>query len=412
LTNDIPTAAVGYDVANDSITMGLNPEFCLAQEDSQMKGLLKHEFNHITFGHLSSRKPSDTSLFKLWNIATDCANNSLIEEEANNSSNVKKLPDCVIVPGRRSVMSKEKLDKMSEQEREAHTKFADIIAGLPKLETSEYYFYKIYEKIKDDPSFGGLNGQGNFEISFEPGGGDGSLDSHEFWGNIPEEQREFIEQKIKQAVAEAVKTADRQSNGWGNIPSHVVAEIRRSVTQTINWRTILRQFVGSISRGARTSSIKRINRRYPYIHPGTKRGYQTKLLIAIDQSGSVDDSMLGTFFAELDSLTKKVDVSILPFDCEASESEIIEWKKGSKLDLKRTRMGGTDFNAPSRIFNDQKNRNRWDGMLIMTDGCAPSPEAVRKKRGWVLGKGCKLEFPSSELIINVGDEGNMTGAWR
>ena len=139
-----------------------------------------------------------------------------------------------------------------------------------------------------------------------------------------------------------------------------------------------------------------------------------KLLIAIDESGSVSDDMLEMFFAELESLTKKVDVTLLHFDCSAEMKHLYEWKKGMRPKLERVKMGGTNFSAPTELANDVRNRGRWDGMLIMTDGCASKPCASRLKRGWVLGQGCHLTFEKEcdEIQIFLSKERPMSGAWR
>jgi predicted metal-dependent peptidase len=184
------------------------------------------------------------------------------------------------------------------------------------------------------------------------------------------------------------------------------------VSTVINWRSLLRQFVGTLLRGNRTTSIKRINKRYPYIHPGTKRSYQAKLLLAMDQSGSVDNDMLADFFQELSTLARKLDVELLPFDCSADARDIFKWKRGTNPKLTRTKAGGTNFSAATEVFNDPKNRGRWDGLMILTDGEAPAPVSCRGKRGWILGKGQKLHFSTSELQIFLSKETPMTGAWR
>jgi predicted metal-dependent peptidase len=224
--------------------------------------------------------------------------------------------------------------------------------------------------------------------------------------------QEYVQGKVRALSEKAVHHADARANGWGNIPVELRDEIRRSVSNVINWRNVLRQFVGMLSRGHRSSSIKRINKRYPYIHPGTKRSHAAKLLVAIDESGSVDDSMLEMFFAELEQLTKRVDVTLLHFDCSCDEADVYEWKKGTRPKLQRMRAGGTNFDAPTNLVNDPKNRGRWDGWLCMTDGCAPAPGPSRLKRGWILGQGCKLAFPSKEIQISMNKERVNHGAWR
>ncbi|NBQ47768.1 MAG: hypothetical protein EBU33_04845, partial [Sphingobacteriia bacterium] len=129
-------------------------------------------------------------------------------------------------------------------------------------------------------------------------------------------------------------------------------------------------------------------------------------------SGSVDNTQLALFFNELSALTKKVSVTILPFDCDANIKDTFEWKKGTNPDLKRVRGGGTDFNAPTRIANDPKNRGRWDGMLIMTDGECTLPSPSRIKRGWVISPGHKLLFSTDEITITLDPTPKKSGAWR
>jgi predicted metal-dependent peptidase len=51
----------------------------------------------------------------------------------------------------------------------------------------------------------------------------------------------------------------------------------------------------------------------------------------------------------------------------------------------RTRCGGTDFDAVAKFVNDTKNRGRWSGIIILTDGYAPTMSAVNgAKVLWVV----------------------------
>lgn len=411
-TRDIPTAAVTFNPETDEICLVWNPEFFQSLTNWEIKGVLTHEFYHLVFCHLSARRKNPP---KMWNVATDLAINSIIVDNASSSSNNndvtgkddRPLPKCVLLPGQWPTMPDGR--ELSKDEK-AGAEVAALIASFPPKMASEWYFNKLQE----------LKQKMQQEGKLQPGDGDGSegwidsMDDHSMWDDVPEEKREYIEGKVKSIVEKAVKHADGQSNGWGDIPSELREGIRRSVSNIVNWRAVMRQFIGSMVRGSRTSSIKRINRRYPYIHPGTKRGYVAKLLIARDESGSVYDSMLEEFTSELFSLTRKIEVDFLPFDCYCDPADVVRVNKGQfpKKVMTRTRGGGTDFNAPTRVFNDPKNRGRWDGLLILTDGEAPAPEPCRGKRGWVLAKGCNLMFPSPELQIFIDKEKSMSGAWR
>lgn len=458
-TKDLPTAGVTFDQKFDDITMYWNPDFFASLSDSEVRGVLIHEFYHLIFQHISTRlkKPA-----KMWNVATDLAINSIIVTGENKAAT---LPKGGLIPGQFPIAPDD--DKPITKEQKAAMPMANLIESFPHGQASEWYFDRLKEKAeqvqqqqKDSCPVHGKDGSGQGSGSEQEqdqnnsnnsdkgnkagnkknkqkgtekdqdhgqGGHDhdkdaapctcgedwlDSMDDHSGWEQIPEELREKVKGQVANIVEKAVRQADSQANGWGNIPGHLREEIRKSVVRTVDWRNVLRNFVGSLERGNKTTSMKRINKRYPYIHPGTKRGYTAKLLVAVDQSGSVSDQMLSLFFGELASLTKRVSVTILPFDYTVAEKDMVEWKKGTNPDIKRVRGGGTDFNAPTVFANDPKNRGKWDGMLILTDGECSPPGPSRIKRGWVLGQGCKLHFPTDEITISLDPNPQKSGAWR
>lgn len=400
-TTDIPTAAVAYDPEYDDITLYWNPDFLSPMSDAEVRGLLTHEFYHLVFDHLTTRRKTPP---KMWNVATDLAINSLIADHAA-SGNTIALPQGGLVPGVFPMPASANGRQPTEEEKAA-APIALLISQLPKNQASEWYFEKIRQKAEEEKSKGNGSTLDNLFGDLD------SMDDHSTWDQIPDDLKELVKGKVKAIVERATKAADSQANGWGTIPAELREQIRASVTPTVNWRNVLRQFVGSLARGERSTTVKRINKRFPYIHPGTKRGYVAKLLVAIDQSGSVDDTQLAIFFSELAALTKKVSVTILPFDCSADLKDSFEWKKGSKVEPKRVRGGGTDFNAPTRILNDPKNRGRWDGMLILTDGECDKPIGSRLKRGWVISPGHKLLFTTDETTIHIDSKPASDGPWR
>jgi len=411
-TRAIPTAAVAYNPKDDEFTLFWNPEFFSKLSNSEICGVLTHEFYHLVFGHISVRRKTPP---RTWNIATDCAINSIILQSAGKSRNEsdepgsRALPKGCLIPGEKLQLP-EGGRELTESETAAFEHFSNLIESFPTMQASEFYFNKLIEDKKNNPDKYPQPGDGEGEGEGIPGAD--SIDDHSGWDDIDDEKREYIEGKVRSLVEKAQRHADGKSNGWGNIPAELQGEIRRSVSNVVNWRSVLKQFIGSMSRGERSTSIKRINRRYPYIHPGIKRAHTARLLIAIDQSGSVDDEQLGSFFSELGSLTKRTTVDILPFDCSADIKDMFEWKKGTHPKLERVRGGGTDFNAPTAIVNDVKNRGKWDGFLILTDGECGAPDSSRVKRGWVLSKGHELLFETSELKVYVDETKQMTGAWR
>ena len=85
----IPTAGVRVNTETAQFEMLYNPEFFAQLSDVHKAGVLKHEFYHLIFEHVTSRKPEGINPL-LWNFATDLAINSHLEGE---------LPDSCLMPG-------------------------------------------------------------------------------------------------------------------------------------------------------------------------------------------------------------------------------------------------------------------------------------------------------------------------
>ncbi len=470
-SKDIPTAGVSYDTRYDDVTLYWNPDFFASLNDEEIRGVLVHEYYHLIFQHISTRlkKP-----MRMWNIATDLAINSIILDPSMRMGKPYALPTGALVPGRFPVTPegraftkeekaamplaeliesfptneasewyfdrlKEKAEDVQKQQRQKcpvhgndsqddksdhQCQSEDAPNNSNNSATSNNAAKKKSKKkgTEQQPSTADGSDHGDHSPARDQDlddctccSGDAwidTMDDHSGWEAIPEDLREKVKGQISSMVDKAAKLADSQSNGWGSISAELREEIRKSVSRIVDWRTVLRNFVGSLQRGSKTTSMKRINKRYPYVHPGTKRGYMAKLLVAIDQSGSVSNEMLSLFFGELTSLTKHTSISILPFDTVVVEADLVEWRRGSDPIMQRTRVGGTDFNAPTQFANDPKNRGRWDGMLVLTDGECSAPGPSRIKRGWVLGPSCKLMFESNDITITIDPNPHKSGAWR
>ena len=71
----IPTAGVRVNPDSGQFEMFYNPKFFETLSDIEKRGVLKHEFYHLVFEHVTGRLP-DEGMSKMWNIATDLAINS------------------------------------------------------------------------------------------------------------------------------------------------------------------------------------------------------------------------------------------------------------------------------------------------------------------------------------------------
>ena len=177
------------------------------------------------------------------------------------------------------------------------------------------------------------------------------------------------------------------------------SKLREMVSNEVDWRAILKQFCGFSKRGTRTTTWSNVN--VVHLHPehgplatGAKRGYTSSIAVYIDQSGSVGDKELSMAFAELRSLARRTEFTTFHFDTSVDEKSETKWKKGKTPQVHRTRSGGTCFDCVTTHAN--KNRNRFDGYIIITDGEAAKPTPSRLKRCWLLVPGTNLCFTNDK----------------
>ena len=376
-TDEIPTA--GVTTANGNLTLYYNPRFCaglVKEGPGKVKGLLKHEALHLVFEHCTTRRLDPHSVA---NIAADCAINSILPED--------ELPNCGIWPGKKELATHE--DPIMQ-----------FIHTLPKGESQEWYFTKLMdnEDVKKRLEEG-KNGD-----SGEPGeGGDGmpgGMDDHEGWGNMTEEEKELTKGKIKAALEQAVNECDKTGQ-WGSVSGEMRSTIRALVSKEIDWRKLLRNWVGMTRRANRSNSWQRINKRLPGLLKGPRRGFTCSLAGYIDQSGSVSDREQELLFGELNNLASRREFDLFPFDTEVDTDGKVTLKRGKKVAPFRTRCGGTCFSAPMKHFAE--NRKSYDGVIILTDGEAsdPGPAPRGTRRLWVITPPGKLLFtphPGDQVI--------------
>jgi len=336
--------------------MVYNPDFFENLTQRERSGVLKHEFYHLIFEHVTGRLPSE-GMSKMWNIATDLAINSHLMDE---------LPEQGCFPSRAP------------------------FEKYPVGQSAEFYFKMLKEdeqfQPKDDDGEGG-NGDGQGQDGQGSGSGlPDSLDDHSGWGgesDLDEEtkqaMRDVAKERLKQAMKDAVDEVNSSGRGWGTIGADTRKAIQDFITPKIDWRKVLRYFIKTSQRSNKRSTVRRINKRFPYIHSGKKVTRQAKIAIAIDQSGSVSDAMLALFFSELSSLSKLAEFTIIPFDTSVNEDKVWVWKKGKKQTWERVLCGGTNFDAPTEYVNK---RGDFDGLIILTDLEAPKPKACKCQRMW------------------------------
>ena len=361
----IPTAGVLVNPNTAQFEMLYNPEFFEGLTDAQRADVLKHEFYHITFLHVTDRMPEGENI-KRWNIATDLAINS----------HLNNLPEGGLIPG--------------------EGPFKD----LPKGKSAEWYLANLPKK-KTTKEEGEYSEQGDGgEPSSQSAEFDEAeletLDDHSGWGKCNQEVKDMAKERLKDIIRKAGEDCAK-NNSWGTVSADCRKKIMKVLETKVDWRKVLRYFVKASQRANRSSSIKRINRRYAYVHPGRKANRVARVAVSIDQSGSVSDTMLSKFFAELNKLAEIAEFVVVPFDTRVDEDLVWSWKKGKKVSVDRVMTGGTDFDAPTEYVNGKG----FDGHIVLTDMMAPKPKPSKCQRMWMTTPeyAARPYFETSERVV-------------
>lgn len=338
---NIKTMAVG-PYKDFQIGLFYSPKFVESLDSWELKSILKHEALHILLQHIT-RAQARGSRMKMYNIAADLTINPRLTG----------LPDWVYYP--------EKVD-------------------LPNHESAEYYYSAL--KKRRDKFIEQLGGDDDDFIRDLAGD---LLDDHSMWDDISEEEKYVLSEKIRDIAERAMKSQDAQ--GWGSEMGGLAEQIIAANKPVVNWKRELRYFVNKEVTRGRTSTRTRPNRRYGYLQPGSKKHYTTRILVALDTSGSVSKNELSMFGDELPGITKQVICDLVSFDTVV-HGEPVELKRNQRL-FDIYGRGGTDFDPVFKLAKEKK----YNALIIFSDGMAPFPEQPKFRTLWAL-------TPSAEGKVN------------
>ena len=250
----------------------------------------------------------------------------------------------------------------------------------------------------DAKSFGGTDGNysasGTSDNSEEPGcrGLGDLLDKSKADASALWEEDELLCERMNQLIENAML-----SRMWGSIPRGMQELLKLSIEKSLNVRRQLGLFKASILSTQRRLTRMRPSRRYGWNQMGVVHPYTTRLLVAIDTSGSVSSNDIRRFFGIINSFfTYGIpQIDVIQFDADI-HLPLLPVRKAAKA-VKIAGRGGTCFQPPVDYFEEHK---EYDGMIVFTDGYAPLPEITTRRRIlWVLiNHECYNDFQLSPKI--------------
>ena len=278
--------------------------------------------------------------------------------------------------------------------------------GLPSGQHYEWYAKRLCEmgvhRDGDKPSEGNscTNKQKGEDVS-EPSKEGNNQAQNIIQGSLGPEQGQSLEQRLAEddgtdytALWEEDSFQSRMitdivhsTTQWGSISGGMVELIKKAADGKIDYRNVLRAFRSSILSQKRCLTRMRPSRRFGFEQMGSRYDFVTRLLIAIDTSVSVGSEELGRYFRIITTFFKygvqEIDVLMFDWTVQGKPIKLDEAKK-NKQEFKVKGRGGTNFQAPIDYVKEYPN---YDGLIIITDGYAETPEVpphLSTKLLWVI----------------------------
>ena len=326
------TAAVARNGIN--CTLLINKKMWDELDDEEQLFVLKHECNHIILKHFFVGK--DLANKEVANISSDAELNQYIDPE-------RKYLHKYFYP--------------------------ETINCPPQLGLREYYRRIMNNKTPIKVISVGVDTNGTGEL----------VDDHSHWKDfedLSDAEKDLISQQVDHIVKNTVEQTHKQR---GTIPGQFkgyIDELFKQKPTIFNWKKYFRRLIGTQISIDLKKTRKKESIRFPD-SSAVKYRKKSKILVAIDTSGSVNDKELCDFFSEINHIYRAgADIDI----CECDTQIGCVYKYTGKWNGSISGRGGTSLDPPVQYFNEHRD---YTVMIYFTDGEAPLP-SIRVRNNQII----------------------------
>ncbi len=387
-----------------------NPLILLKFSIKEILYIFCHEIDHVVFNHpaemVASNPGKDPSLFELFNYAADASVNDMLNSEVAGGKRFMQAPEGVVTS--ETLQQKFGLERI--RSGESYRYYFDLIKGLADGMEGERD-----SGVAPIPSDGGASGdEGELDAGSQDGASAtsdskvvtaadaaGNLVDHS-WSSLadsPDEEAVGTDATaLDEIAAEAVKELLNEVNDMmgreerGLMPGRFASALERiNRPATLNWKSILKKYVGTIAAN-KESTRMRLNRRQPrrFDLSGSRESKTVKIVVAIDTSGSVSDNQIRQIFAEIFGIIARRKFELTVIECDADVQRVYRVKSPADLPDHVEGRSGTRFTPVIDYVNEH--RYFRDALFIyFTDGygerSVPRPHTYRNL--WVVLDGVK-----------------------
>lgn len=185
---------------------------------------------------------------------------------------------------------------------------------------------------------------------------------------------------VREFVNASVGMMNDESRGL--MPGYFMSRVEDiNKPPVLSWQAILKKYVGTITANKRKTRM-RLNRRQPerFDLSGAVDDKVLKIVVAVDTSGSMSDSMIGQVMNEIFAILAKRKHDITVIECDAEVRRVYKARTPADIKKKVAGRGGTWFSPVIDYVN--KDKYFRDALLIyFTDGYGereiPKPRTYR-----------------------------------
>ena len=312
------------------------PSFVDKLSMKELYAVIQHEIEHIVRCHCIRVQKRDPHL---WNIAADMTVNGRKKSPRIGYKDTANLN--VVVP----------LDG----------KIIWIPDGWPSDETTEYYYNRLVKaadkKRIEDQKNGNKSKKGNGGSGTDPIVEGDMIDDHSTWS-----QSNVSADEARQVVKDMVNEATNKSQG--KAPGHLLEAIESLNKPIVKWRELLRSYIGRNCGNQRKTYSRSNRRRQSFGTKGISHHACSKVNVIVDTSGSIGKDELQQFFAEIEAIAHKSEVSLLLWDYAFQGYN--KYRRGDWKKVQVKGRGGTDMAAPIEWLCE--NNLVKDVQIMLTDG--------------------------------------------
>lgn len=202
-----------------------------------------------------------------------------------------------------------------------------------------------------------------------------------------------LSEELKEHFEQIFQKLKRQ----GNLPKDLKLVVPEYFSHKVEWRELLYGYIASYAKS--TYSFVPPNMKYLYrgIYLPSLSSDLLRIVVAIDTSGSVDETLLKTFLGEINAIMQvypNYEIDVITADAKVQSHKV--FLPGENLDYEVSGGGGTDFRPVFEYIDSYIDYPTL--LLYFTDGMGTFPEnEVSYDVLWVMPE--EKEVPFGEVMV-------------